>query len=181
MAWKSTTATLLLMTAIGSLGWLSFVDLARSEDPERIVDPETAYLKYEQWKSVSLKAEPGLPPPDLCDRDLSRGPHARTHISVHVSPNSYEQYRDIRTKPAVFAVGTVIVKDRNPDKNETKSPDLDVMIKQPKGFSPGTGDWQYVHVSANGEVIQGESLRRCATCHENAKHDHVFGIPRKQE
>lgn len=184
MAWKSTTATLLIAAATSVLGCLIFVDRTRSENKVSGVDPETAFLSYKTWKPISQSPVPVLAMG--CDRDLRReSGHSHSnsgrHISVYVSPNAQDQYRDIKTKPAVFPVGTVIVKEKVPAQSEPQTPELGIMIKQPKEFSPETGDWQYLYVTANGEVTRGESLRHCATCHENAKHDHVFGIPRKQE
>ncbi len=51
-----------------------------------------------------------------------------------------------------------------------------VMVKREKGFSPKTGDWEYLIVEGSlGKIIKREKVGSCSKCHANASQmDFVF-------
>jgi hypothetical protein len=68
-------------------------------------------------------------------------------------------------------VGTRLVMEHREKKGGAPGP-LMMMEKKEAGFDPRHGDWRYVAVDAT-EVNDG-ALVPCATCHDEAPHDHVF-------
>jgi hypothetical protein len=52
---------------------------------------------------------------------------------------------------------------------------LFAMAKQPPGFDPGGGDWEYLIVEPSGLISERGRLPLCARCHAEAPHDHLFG------
>lgn len=55
---------------------------------------------------------------------------------------------------------------------------LFAMAKQPPGFDPEGGDWEYLIIEPGGLVNERGRLPLCARCHAEAPHDHLFGPAR---
>ncbi|HEX7663096.1 MAG TPA: cytochrome P460 family protein [Polyangiaceae bacterium] len=51
---------------------------------------------------------------------------------------------------------------------------LFMMEKMAKGYDAAHGDWRYVALSSQGELVQDGKIESCAGCHDDAGHDHVF-------
>lgn len=58
---------------------------------------------------------------------------------------------------------------------------LFVMAKQPPGFDPDGGDWEYMVVEPGGMIAQRGRIALCARCHAEAPHDRVFGGRQRRE
>jgi hypothetical protein len=52
-----------------------------------------------------------------------------------------------------------------------------VMHKQPPGYFPEGGDWEYLVVGVDGNVQAAGKLAACARCHAQAPADWVFPRP----
>jgi hypothetical protein len=50
-----------------------------------------------------------------------------------------------------------------------------VMQKRSPGYDPEHGDWYFAFLTKELRVMREGKLTDCATCHDMAKHDHVFG------
>ncbi|MEO8798626.1 MAG: cytochrome P460 family protein [Polyangiaceae bacterium] len=51
---------------------------------------------------------------------------------------------------------------------------LFMMEKMAKGYDPAHGDWRYVALSSQGELVQDGKIESCVGCHDDAGHDHIF-------
>ena len=101
-------------------------------------------------------------------------PHHEKYITVYVNdigrPAMMEQ-----AKPS-FPEGSVIVKEKLPDKSSQMPELLTVMIKRGKGFNNESGDWEYMVVDGSGTKIEAQAnLENCQGCHlANRQRDYVF-------
>ena len=101
-------------------------------------------------------------------------PHHDKFITVYVNeigrPAMMEQ-----AKPN-FPEGSVIVKEKLPDKSSQTPELLTVMIKRGKGFNNESGDWEYMVVDGNGTKVEAQGkLEKCQGCHQaNPQKDYVF-------
>lgn len=73
-----------------------------------------------------------------------------------------------------YKVGMVIVKENYAEVGDSLQPIfLTVMIKHEKGYAPKSGDWEYIKLDAQGELIQkGKGsdkvvMADCHACHMN--------------
>jgi hypothetical protein len=78
--------------------------------------------------------------------------------------------------PNLFPAGAVLVRERLAAATDTAPQSLVVMVKRGKGFSPASGDWEFLSVSGDGvKVLRRETTGSCFTCHASQKnHDYVF-------
>ncbi len=51
-----------------------------------------------------------------------------------------------------------------------------VMEKRERGFSPDHGDWRYVVVGSQGQLVNAGVIASCAGCHDGAPMDGLFPI-----
>jgi hypothetical protein len=51
-----------------------------------------------------------------------------------------------------------------------------VMEKRERGFSPDHGDWRYVVVGSQGQLVNDGVIASCAGCHDGAPMDGLFPI-----
>jgi hypothetical protein len=138
---------------------------------------------YKNWTKVTPK--PLLLPapldrlcrmPTLRDSvDTSRNPHRQKFFSVYVNETGRKAM--MTEKEPRFPEGTVIVKEKLLNEDGSGAAELlTVMIKQKRGSSPETGDWEYMVVSGDGSRIEGRGdLENCRSCHAlNKQTDYVF-------
>ncbi len=86
------------------------------------------------------------------------------------------------TKNVSFPIGSVIVKekyeiDQSTYKMKPHSPPklMTVMIKRQKGYSPTTGDWEYLVTKGDGELQTRGKIAKCQNYHaKRKKTDYVF-------
>ncbi|PON12450.1 hypothetical protein C2W62_39525 [Candidatus Entotheonella serta] len=82
-----------------------------------------------------------------------------------------------------YTTGTIIVKENHLALEQAfpKPSSVTVMMKQPPGYDPNMGDWQFIQFDAYGNVLidgnsQNPSVKlQCAFCHASmAERDYVF-------
>jgi hypothetical protein len=75
-----------------------------------------------------------------------------------------------------FPVGSMIVREKLLNAEDTKPELVTVMVKREKGFSKKTGDWEYLIVEGDlGKIKQREKTGSCSKCHSSAEQtDFVF-------
>ena len=101
-------------------------------------------------------------------------PHHEKYITVYVNPAGRTAMME-QAKPS-FPEGSVIVKEKLPDKSSQTPELLTVMIKRVKGFNPESGDWEYMVTDGSGTKVEAQGkLENCQGCHQaNPQKDYVF-------
>ena len=132
-----------------------------------------AFANYKTWKPTTHKPIL-ISTKTLCLPAQDFGPHDERYIHVYVSPNARDWFLDKKPKRGPFPEGTVIVKEKR-DIAGDKPVELGVMIKREKGSFPKAGDWQYLFVERDGQLVSGKRLQNRAVCHSQATNDSVFG------
>ncbi len=103
----------------------------------------------------------------------------RFDADVYVTPSAKDAAFGLLGK---IEPGTILVMDQSlhnksaapaPTTSPPSAPTL-MMEKRPPGFDPAHGDWRYVVVDGNS--VEDGPLPLCASCHDEAPHDHVFAI-----
>jgi Cytochrome P460 len=170
-------STFCLLVVIGS-----FVSYSTTRPFSSLVPPDSPVKEiagYRGWARVNT--EPQLMPDRaavLCaapsSPSASKNPHTNKYVFVYVN--------DIGRKPMTeelnpyFPEGSVIVKEKLPDKSSQSPELLTVMIKRGKGFNPTSGDWEYMVVDGTGTTVQARGkLENCQSCHTGKPGtDYVF-------
>jgi hypothetical protein len=106
--------------------------------------------------------------------------HNAIRFKVYVNPVGKKAMLSTMKYP----VGSIIVKEKLEGKgSDLKVELLTVMRKHEAGFSPDTGDWEFLVTDRAGESIAApESLVNCMGCHQDRKNsDYVFAtyLPHK--
>jgi len=75
-----------------------------------------------------------------------------------------------------FPEGSMIVREKLLNAGDTAPELVTVMVKREKGFSPKTGDWEYLVVEGGlSKIKKREKTGSCSQCHANAEStDFVF-------
>jgi hypothetical protein len=102
----------------------------------------------------------------------------RFDADVYVTPSA----KDAAFGPlGKIEPGTILVMEQSLHKtavpaagNPPPSGPTLMMEKRAPGFDPAHGDWRYVVVDGNS--VEDGPLQLCASCHDEAPHDHVFAI-----
>ena len=138
-----------------------------------MVEPIKEIAGYRNWTKVNV--EPQLMQArtaQLCaaltvasaDLNSKANPHRDKYISVYVNAIGREAMIE-KLKP-IFPEGSVIVKEKLPDKMSETPELLTVMIKRSKGFNAITGDWEYMVVDGSGTKVEARGkLENCQGCH----------------
>jgi Cytochrome P460 len=174
-------SSLCLLVAIG-LFIISFATKSFSSSAVQPVvragDPVKEIAGYRGWTKVNPEPQLMLDRTALlCAapvRATPKNPHLNKYVTVYVN--------DVARKPMFdqlnpfFPEGSVIVKEKLPDKTTQEPELLTVMIKRAKGFNPTTGDWEYMVVDGAGTTVQARGkLENCQSCHAGQpKTDYVF-------
>ncbi|MGI9335589.1 MAG: cytochrome P460 family protein [Gammaproteobacteria bacterium] len=132
----------------------------------------TAIAGYQSW--TRYNASPYL--------SATHGNHYLNNY-VNATGAAYGRFEEAGTLPP----GTVIAKDSfsvTSTGGILLGP-LAVMEKMPAGFSPSTGDWKYIEVLPDGELLgetngrHAERVDYCIDCHLAVEaQDHLFFVPR---
>jgi hypothetical protein len=103
-----------------------------------------------------------------------KNPHTNKYVIVYV--NDIGRKAMLEQLNPVFPEGSVIVKEKLPDKSSQAPELLTVMIKRGKGFNPTNGDWEYMVVDGTGtKVLDQGKLENCQSCHTGKPGtDYVF-------
>lgn len=154
---------------------------AAAHPAEAAGDPVQEITGYRGWTKVN--AEPQLMPDQtaqLCAPAspgmvaAAQNPHRNKYITVYV--NELGRKAMLEQKGPAFPEGSVIVKEKLPEKSSQAPELMTVMIKRSKGFNPTSGDWEYMVVDGTGtKVLARGNLDNCQSCH-SAKPgtDYVF-------
>ncbi len=135
------------------LGRIMEMVKSRSRDMERVT-PKAVYIDG----PFSGACGPGVSAAQMA----AAGPHARRYIHVYVTPAAKQT---LLQGKGVYAVGTLIVKEKleHPD---AKEPELfTAMIKRTAGYNPGAGDWEFLVLDDSHRVITHGKLDSCIHCH----------------
>ena len=122
---------------------------------------------YRGWFKVNT--EPQLMPDStslLCAAPLpaAKNPHLKKYVTVYVNDIGRKAMFE-QLKPS-FPEGSVIVKEKLPDKSSQEPELMTVMIKRGKGFNPTSGDWEYMVVDGTGTKVEAQGkLENCQSCH----------------
>ena len=103
-------------------------------------------------------------------------PHEKgTQTFARVFANELAQAEIYKDAPR-FSPGAIIIREKLLNAEDTKPELVTIMIKREKGFSPKTGDWEYLVVEGGLEKIsRREKTGSCSKCHANAEQtDFVF-------
>lgn len=75
-----------------------------------------------------------------------------------------------------FPTGSIIVREKLLNAEDTNPELVTVMVKREKGFSAKTGDWEYLVIDgAIDKIKQRETVSSCSKCHaQAAQTDFVF-------
>lgn len=147
--------------------------------PTRRGNPVKEIAGYRGWSKVN--PEPQLIPDRtaaLCAAPSSptaqKNPHSNKYVTVYV--NDIGRKAMLEQLNPNFREGSVIVKEKLPDKSSQAPELLTVMIKRGKGFNPTNGDWEYMVVDGTGITVQARGkLENCAACHTGRSGtDYVF-------
>jgi hypothetical protein len=82
-----------------------------------------------------------------------------TPVGAIVVEEHYERARDVASAPDASANGPIMV-----------------MEKMAPGFSKDHGDWRYVVVGSQGQLVKSGVIESCAGCHDDAPMDGFFPI-----
>ena len=141
-------------------------------------NPVKEIAGYHDWSKVN--SEPQLMPDPtaiLCAqviRDGTKNPHNNKYLTVYVNdPGRQAMYQQLTPK---FPAGSVIVKEKLPEKSSQAPELLTVMIKRGAGFNPASGDWEYMIVDGTGTKVMAQGkLENCQLCHTTRSGtDYVF-------
>jgi hypothetical protein len=142
-------------------------------------NPVKEIAGYRGWSKVNT--EPQLMPDRtaaLCAAAslpvAPNNPHLNKYVTVHV--NDIGRKAMLEQLNPNFPEGSVIVKEKLPDKSSQAPELLTVMIKREKGFNPTSGDWEYMVVDGTGtKVLAKGKLENCQACHAaRPETDYVF-------
>jgi hypothetical protein len=126
-------------------------------------------LKYKTWKAVN-------PEPAKQDVIVSIAcasavkpvvtPHADKFMRVYV--NDVGLPAMMEAKSPQFPAGTIIVKEKLPNKTSNTPEFFTVMVKRETGYDLGNGDWQYLIMESDMAKLEKPSeVENCQACHAN--------------
>src|SRR5262245_18484665 len=101
-------------------------------------------------------------------------PHQEKYITVYV--NDIGKTAMMEQARPNFPAGSVIVKEKLPDKSSQSPELLTVMIKKEKGFTASGGDWEFMVVDGQGKAVTDRGkLENCQSCHlSTPQSDYIF-------
>jgi hypothetical protein len=133
---------------------------------------------YREWTLVNT--EPAVmdmstailcAPADVRGRDIAgqqANPHKDKFIKVFV--NDVGRGAMLTERVPQFPRGSVVVKEKLPNRISTSPELLTVMIKRETGFNPESGDWEYlVFDGAGTKIAERGRLQSCQSCHLSYK------------
>lgn len=183
------TLLLPLNITLLAVGVLAYAEPPKPQSkPTAIVKPYAEIEGYRKWKRINkspyfVQSKFAMLCRDTRKEQINEAknnPHIDTYITVYVNAIGKQAMR--ATKNVSFPVGSVIIKekyeiDKTTYKMKPNSPPklMTVMIKRQKGYSPTTGDWEYLVTKGNGELQARGKIAKCQNCHAKQKNtDYVF-------
>jgi hypothetical protein len=107
-------------------------------------------------------------------RFVSRG-HAAGRWEMDVWANETAQ-KAIASHAREVPVGAVLVAEHFEAASTKGSGPIMLIEKRPPGFSKEHGDWRYVVVGSQGQLVKDGVVEPCAGCHDDAPMDGIFPV-----
>jgi hypothetical protein len=113
-------------------------------------------------------------------RFVSQG-HAAGRWDVEVWANDLAQ-RALASRAREVPAGAIVVQEHYERSAEgsaaTGKPTGPIMVmeKKPAGYSKDHGDWRWVVVGSQGQLVRDGAIESCAGCHDDAPMDGLFPI-----
>jgi Cytochrome P460 len=113
-------------------------------------------------------------------RFVSNG-HAAGRWDVDVYANELAQ-KALASRARAVPPGAIVVKEHYErtavDDAGADRPTGPIMVmeKKPAGYSPEHGDWRWVVVGSQGQLVREGVIESCAGCHDDAPMDGLFPI-----
>jgi hypothetical protein len=99
--------------------------------------------------------------------ERAHGEHAHHAIRVFVNELAASHFSDMA---AALPAGSIVVKEKLEGADADVVAAVAAMIKHGPGFSPSTGDWEFVYVGKHGERTAGPALQaHCGSCHASSR------------
>lgn len=124
-------------------------------------------LKYKTWTVVNpepVKLDTFLG--TLCAdvRNPPETPHKEKYIRVYVNDVGREAM--LSAKYPKFPVGTIVIKEKLPQKQSQTPEFYTIMVKREAGYDAGEGDWQYLIMNAaQAKIEKPPDIKSCQSCH----------------
>lgn len=100
-------------------------------------------------------------------------PHVPKYIKVYVNDMGREAM--LSSRPVVFPVGSIIVKEKFKRGDDKNAELLTIMIKRAKSAEPSVSDWEFLTAPNEDRVLQNGDVSHCISCHaEEPKSDFTF-------
>ncbi|HBB94139.1 MAG TPA: hypothetical protein DC054_02000 [Blastocatellia bacterium] len=124
-------------------------------------------LKYKTWKPVNpepvkLNVLVGA----ACANAMKAisTPHADKFVRVYV--NDVGLAPMLEAKSPQFPAGTIIVKEKLPNKTSNTPEFFTIMVKRETAYDPDNGDWQYLIMEPDMAKLEKPSdVENCQSCH----------------
>lgn len=107
-------------------------------------------------------------------RFVSRG-HAAGRWEVDVWANE-EAQKALASHAREAPVGAILVAEHYEASSTKGAGPIFMIEKRPAGFSKEHGDWRYVVVGSQGQLVKDGVVEPCAGCHDDAPADGIFPI-----
>ena len=99
--------------------------------------------------------------------ERAHGEHAHHAMRVFVNEFAASHFSDLAAR---LPAGSIVVKEKLEGADTDAVAAVAAMIKHGPGFSPATGDWEFVYVGERGERAAGPALQaHCGSCHASSK------------
>ena len=138
--------------------------VARPLEPKAL---HAEILKYKTWTVVNpepAKLESFVATLCADARNPPKTPHNDKYIRVYV--NDVGQEAMLKARNPKFPVGTIIVKEKLPEKQSQTAEFYTIMLKREAGYDPRGGDWQYLIMdSAMAKIEKPSDIESCQSCH----------------
>ncbi|MEW6736727.1 MAG: cytochrome P460 family protein [Acidobacteriota bacterium] len=149
-------------------------------------DPDLEHISsYKSWTRVNKEPALHILDQQLGDRclwvddagiviDPPSDLHRDKFVIIYV--NNIGKDEILSKRNPKFPVGSIIVKEKLPDKNSEKPELITVMIKREDGFNPKSGNWEYMVTDGTGKIINGRGkIKSCQQCHNSkVDTDYIF-------
>jgi hypothetical protein len=157
-----------------ALPLIAFSAAPYAQEPSSIKSPldlntlHAEILKYRTWTAVNAKPEKldwvvAAACADVTSRPDDT-PHSDKYIRVYV--NDVGRDAMLKAKNPKFPVGTIVIKEKLPEKQSQTPEFFTIMLKREAGYDPGAGDWQYLIMgAAKAKLEKPADIDSCQSCH----------------
>lgn len=107
-------------------------------------------------------------------RIVSSG-HTSQRWDIDVFANDAAR-RALASRAREAEVGAIAVAEHYERREGSPPGPIMVMEKRAPGYAPDHGDWRYVVVGSQGQLVRDGSIEQCWGCHDDAPQDGFFAI-----